>query len=174
MVQLSGDLLCLYTAEIDTSGDTYTIEVPKREIEHGQLTSESPIQVAIFSTATSTEESSSQSPAATHTDHSKSPPVDEGDIVDVEIDSLGDQGMASDGLARDTSSSFPILMLENGLAFGSLKQRTMSPSLMWSNDTIRGINFQEEAGFSRLWIWIILSLDFPPRGGSPDTTATTG
>ena len=97
MVQLSGDLLCLYTAEIDTSGDTYTIELPKREIEHGQLTPESPIQVAIFSTTNFTEESSSQSPAATHTDHSESPPVDEGDIVDVEIDSLGDQG---DGIGR--------------------------------------------------------------------------
>ena len=97
MVQFSGDLLCLYTAGIDTSSDSYTIEVPKEEIEHGQLTPESPIQVAIFSTANSTEESSSQSPAATHTDHSESPPVDEGDIVDVEIDSLGDQG---DGIAR--------------------------------------------------------------------------
>jgi predicted RNA-binding protein with TRAM domain len=99
MVQLSGDLLCLYTAEIDASGDTYTLEVPKREIELGHLTPEDPAQVAIFSTADSTEKSSSpsESPAATHTDHAESPPVDEGDIVDVEIDSLGDQG---DGIGR--------------------------------------------------------------------------
>ena len=99
MVQLSGDLLCLYTAEIDASGDTYTLEVPKREIEHGQLTPEDTAQVAVFSTSDSTEESSSpsQSPAGSQTHHSESPPVDEGEVVDVEIDSLGDQG---DGIGR--------------------------------------------------------------------------
>ena len=97
MVQLSGDLLCLYTAEIDTSGDTYTIEVPKREIEHGHLTPGDPAQVALFSTPNPNEESSSPSAAATQHEPSESPPVDEGDIVDVEIDSLGDQG---DGIGR--------------------------------------------------------------------------
>ena len=88
MVQLSGDLLCLYTAEIDASGDTYTLEVPKREIEHGHLTPGNPAQVALFSTPNPNEESSSPSAAATQHEPSESPPVDEGDIVDVEIDSL--------------------------------------------------------------------------------------
>ena len=97
MVEISGDLLCLYTAKIDASGDTYTVEVPKREVEAGELTPGEPTKVAVFSTAPSASDSSSNSQSATQRTHSESPPVDEGDIVDVEIDSLGDQG---DGIGR--------------------------------------------------------------------------
>ena len=97
MVTITGDLLCLYTAAIDATGDTYTIEVPKQEVELGQLDPHEPTQVALFSTpiADSNDPSSSQAPTETH--RSESPPVEEGEIVDVEIDSLGDKG---DGIGR--------------------------------------------------------------------------
>ena len=97
MVNIAGDLLCLYTADIDTTGDTYTIEVPKRELEFGQLDHNETAQVALFSTPTAnpTQRSNDQSP--TQRSHSESPPVEEGEVVDVEIDSLGDQG---DGIGR--------------------------------------------------------------------------
>lgn len=101
MVDIAGDLLSLYTTEIDTSGDTYTVEIPKREVELGQLTAEEPTQVALFSapaiatTTTTNPQEHSQSTA--QPDRSSSPPVDVGDLVDIEIDSLGDQG---DGIGR--------------------------------------------------------------------------
>ena len=97
MVTIAGDLLCLYTATIDTTGDSYTIEVPKREVELGQLDANGATQVGLFSTPASdiTHSSETQSPAEQQ--HTESPPVDEGEIVDVEIDSLGDQG---DGIGR--------------------------------------------------------------------------
>ena len=97
MVTITGDLLCLYTAAVDTTGDTYTIEVPKQEVELGQLDPHEPTQVALFSTPTSGSNHSSNDQSTTHRSDSESPPVDEGEIVDVEIDSLGDQG---DGIGR--------------------------------------------------------------------------
>jgi predicted RNA-binding protein with TRAM domain len=97
MVNIAGDLLCLYTADIDTTGDTYTIEVPKRELELGQLDHNEPAQVALFSTPTASPNQRSNDQSATQRSHSESPPVEEGEIVDVEIDSLGDQG---DGIGR--------------------------------------------------------------------------
>ena len=97
MVTIAGDLLCFYTAAVDPSGDTYTIEVPKRELDLGQLNPNETAQVALFSTPTpdSNRDSNDQSPS--QSDHSETPPVEEGEIVDVEIDSLGDQG---DGIGR--------------------------------------------------------------------------
>ena len=97
MVDIAGDLVCLYTATIDTTGDTYTIEVPKREVELGQLDPNGTTQVGLFSTPTSDMTQSSESQSPTEREHTESPPVDEGEIVDVEIDSLGDQG---DGIGR--------------------------------------------------------------------------
>jgi len=99
MVEISGDLLCLYTAEIDSSGDTHTLEIPKREVEQGSVRPNKPTRVAIFSTAESNlqPESSSNSQASTRSTHSEGPPVDNGDLVDIEIDSLGDKG---DGIGR--------------------------------------------------------------------------
>ena len=103
MVEIADDLLCLYTAEVDTEGDTYTIEVPEREIEQGKVDTDGTHRVAILPTELSESPSSTASRSSPgtrgpdHDDHSDSPPVDEGDVVDVEIESLGDQG---DGIAR--------------------------------------------------------------------------
>jgi predicted RNA-binding protein with TRAM domain len=97
MVEISDDLLCLYTAEIDTAGETYTIEVPKREIEQGQIDTTGTHRVAILPTDRSSSRSQPDRQSPSRDDHSESPPVDEGDVVDVEIESLGDQG---DGIAR--------------------------------------------------------------------------
>lgn len=103
MVEIADELLCLYTAEIENDGDTYTIEVPKREIEQGQVDTDGTHRVAILPTEM-TESRSAPEPRSSpdtggddHDSRTESPPVDEGDVVDVEIESLGDQG---DGIAR--------------------------------------------------------------------------
>lgn len=97
MVTVDGDLMCLYTATIDSTGDTYTIEVPKREVELGELNPDGTTQVGLFSTPTSDTTHSPNTQSPTERQHTESPPVEEGEIVDVEIDSLGDQG---DGIGR--------------------------------------------------------------------------
>ena len=99
MVEISGELLCLYTAEIDSSGDTHTLEVPKHEVKKGSLDPNETARVAVFSTTASASKSDSPSNAQSESrsHYSEPPPVDDGDLVDIEIDSLGDQG---DGIGR--------------------------------------------------------------------------
>ena len=101
MTEISQDLVCLYSATIDTEGDSYTIEVPKREVRQNQIDPTETYRVALLasiqpdsepSTASSTTDSETPSPSPT-----EQPPVTEGEVIEVEIETLGDQG---DGIAK--------------------------------------------------------------------------
>jgi hypothetical protein len=59
-----------------------------RESKKGSLKPRETTHIALFSTSTS--ESPSNSQSASRGQHSEEPPVDDGDLIDVEIDSLGD------------------------------------------------------------------------------------
>lgn len=101
-MEISEKLACLFTGELTDDGDTYTVEVPAREIEHGNLDVGETVRVAVLSAP----HDDSHSPdSAPHTDtddrtaaaNQQSPPVSEGETRVVEIDDIGDQG---DGLTR--------------------------------------------------------------------------
>jgi len=87
--------------------DTYTIDIPKREVRQGNIKSGETYKVAIISTPTKeshsetdTEEnepSMSNSSPPQSRDVRAQPPVSEGEIREVEIKNLGDQG---DGIAK--------------------------------------------------------------------------
>lgn len=123
-MQLSDQLRCLFSARITEQADTYTIEVPKREVDLGSLTTDQPYRVAVFpmpdgaspqesdsrtvhdsdSTSDSDPDSDPDSTSDPTPDssvhghgHEQTPPVDEGDERTVEIVGLGDQG---DGITR--------------------------------------------------------------------------
>jgi predicted RNA-binding protein with TRAM domain len=115
-MQLSDQLRCLFSARITEHPDTYTIEVPKREVDLGSLATDQPYRVAVFRMpdGMSSQETDSRTvhdsdadtdagteadstPAPAHYDHEQTPPVDEGDERTVEIVGLGDQG---DGITR--------------------------------------------------------------------------
>lgn len=94
-MEISEKLLCLFSAEVSANGDTYTVEVPRREIETGSIDPGETYRVALISAT-----DDSQSTATATTDQvsgQPQPPVEGGEIRYVEIEDLGKQG---DGIAR--------------------------------------------------------------------------
>ncbi|OSO88101.1 deoxyribonuclease [Halorubrum ezzemoulense DSM 17463] len=80
---------------------SYIVDVPASEIEHDALAADETYRVAILksesSTSKKTQEEQPQSAGQEPTPTSDGPPVDEGAIRDVTIETTGDQG---DGIAK--------------------------------------------------------------------------
>ena len=83
-MDISSDLLCLFSAEATDDGDDYVLEVPRREIETGTITPGETYRVALI-------EGKTDGP------DQPQPPVEPGEVRYVEIGDLGKQG---DGIAR--------------------------------------------------------------------------
>lgn len=93
-MELSPNLLCLFSAEISTSNDSYVIEVPKRELEAGELEAGERYRVAMIAER---ETAKPTDATAGHEIGEPQPPVEVGETRYVEIEDLGKQG---DGIAR--------------------------------------------------------------------------
>ena len=98
-MELSDKLLCLFSADVTASDDTYVIEVPRREVDTGSVEPGEIYRVAIVSSersdagsGSSTGSSSREQPPS-----EPQPPVETGEIRYVEIEDIGKQG---DGIAR--------------------------------------------------------------------------
>ncbi|PSP27797.1 deoxyribonuclease [Halobacteriales archaeon QH_2_65_14] len=89
-MEISNKLLCLFSADVSDEGDSYIIEIPRREVETGSVREGESYRVALISTETdeSTDEEIPDEPQ---------PPVEPGEIRYVEIEDIGKQG---DGIAR--------------------------------------------------------------------------
>ena len=99
-MEISDDLLCLFTAQVGAEDDSYHIEIPEREIENGAIDTSGTYRVALLPVDADTASgSSADQPAepAPEQEDEQQPPVDVGETREVEIDSIGDQG---DGIAR--------------------------------------------------------------------------
>ena len=98
-MEISEKLLCLFSAEVSASGDTYTVEIPQREVETGSVDPGETYRVALISESTESRQSasSSSSPTPDQVSSQPQPPVEGGEIRYVEIEDLGKQG---DGIAR--------------------------------------------------------------------------
>ena len=99
-MEISDDLLCLFTAQMSAEDDSYHIEIPEREIENGTIDTSKTYRVAILSreSATASDSSVDQSAEpAPDREGEQQPPVEVGETREVEIDSIGDKG---DGIAR--------------------------------------------------------------------------
>ncbi|AUX09149.1 putative RNA methyltransferase [Halalkaliarchaeum desulfuricum] len=94
-MEISDNLLCLFSAELREKGDSYVIEVPRREIETGSLSAGDTYRVALIAGQAETDEPSESSTA--DRGDGPQPPVEPGEIRYVEIEDLGKQG---DGIAR--------------------------------------------------------------------------
>ena len=137
---ISDNLLCLYSARVSEQEDTYTIEVPKREVEHGTIQSENTYRFAVLSPSTedsdttdkteSTNSTESTSPRS-RSDAPQQPPVSEGETREVEIESLGDQG---DGIAK----------VERGYVL------IVPDTEVGEHVTVRLANVQENVGFAEV------------------------
>ena len=97
-MEISDKLLCLFSATIEDDGESYTVEIPKREIETGAVDPGETYRVALIAAGDgeAAEVEEADDDPATTTDGPQ-PPVERGEMRYVEIEDIGKQG---DGIAR--------------------------------------------------------------------------
>jgi len=99
-VEISDKLLCLFSTDVSEEDDRYVIEVPKREVETGEVEPGDVYRVALISREKEDAETSSTTSTTTEPSSPPSepqPPVEVGETRYVEIEDIGKQG---DGIAR--------------------------------------------------------------------------
>jgi len=101
-MNISEQLACLFSAEVEAQDDSYVIEVPKQEVEVGYVDPTEAYQLALFEVPTEQESTAKLNEPKPDPDHDPGhdqdrPPVSEGDTRLVKIEEIGDQG---DGLTR--------------------------------------------------------------------------
>jgi predicted RNA-binding protein with TRAM domain len=96
VVEIPDQLECLFSASVDQQGDSYRIEIPRSELDEGTITSGETYRVALVS-GTPRSDSVSSPDSDTDSSTQQSSPVEPGDVREVTIESLGDQG---DGIAK--------------------------------------------------------------------------
>ena len=84
------DLLAIFSAEIERSNGNYVITIPERELDIGELESGSVYRFGVMN------QMGGSSGTNRDVENRSGPPVDEGDVLEVEIDSKGEEG---DGIA---------------------------------------------------------------------------
>ncbi len=94
-MEISDKLLCLFSATVTDEGDRYVVEVPRREIENGDVDPNGTYRVALVERETSDDEGEAET--STGAPPEPQPPVEVGETRYVEIEDLGKQG---DGIAR--------------------------------------------------------------------------
>lgn len=95
-MKISDQLRCLFSATVEQRDDSYRIDVPKREVELGDINPGETYRVAILpSPGTSEPDETDADSEQPHTP--TAPPVQEGEQRDVEIEDIGEQG---DGITR--------------------------------------------------------------------------
>lgn len=94
-MEISDKLLCLFSADVSDDGDSYTVEVPRREVDTGSIEPGETYRVALIA-AEESEEKNENSGTSTAPSEPQ-PPVEGGEMRYVEIEDIGKQG---DGIAR--------------------------------------------------------------------------
>ena len=117
MVELTDSLKCLFTGTIEKRGDEAVVTIPATEIEHGTVEAGESYRVALIKretdggAPTATDGTADQTvagdgaggaPTSTTTRQrggagTSGPPVSEGDVREVTVETLGDKG---DGIAK--------------------------------------------------------------------------
>jgi len=102
MVEIPDSLRSVFSATVRQRDEEYVVEVPSEEITHDAVSPGETYRVAILNSPATPEnggqntQSSDRSQRASQP-HSPEPPVEEGEIRDVTIETVGDQG---DGIAK--------------------------------------------------------------------------
>ncbi|MFB6311635.1 MAG: TRAM domain-containing protein [Salinirussus sp.] len=92
-MELPDDVLALYSAELERSGGRPIFAAPEHELEVGDLEVGDRYRVAVIPV----KENRAVERSAGRATAREEPPVEEGEIREVEIEDVGDQG---DGIAR--------------------------------------------------------------------------
>jgi predicted RNA-binding protein with TRAM domain len=102
-MELSDDLRCLFSSRIERRDGTYVVEVPERELSLGDLEEGSVYRVALLGERGDADDDAGANASAESAGGRRrgqevpTPPVDEGDVREVEIVDIGEQG---DGIAK--------------------------------------------------------------------------
>ncbi|QKY20359.1 TRAM domain-containing protein [Halolamina sp. CBA1230] len=97
-MEISDELLCLFSATVREEGDRYVVEVPKREVERGSLSAGDTYRVALIDgDAADGDTTATTSTNAATGEGEPQPPVEKGEVRYVEVEDIGKQG---DGIAR--------------------------------------------------------------------------
>ena len=94
-MEISDQLLCLFSAEVKATDDRYVVEVPRRELETGTVDDGDIYRVALISRETADESAADTERSVSSSE--PQPPVEIGETRYVEIEDIGKQG---DGIAR--------------------------------------------------------------------------
>ena len=100
MVEIPDALRSVFSATVEEQDGTYVVEVPSDEINQKALTADNTYQVAVLNSSSpkpSTPRKSQTTHSQRDVSHSSGPPVDEGEVRDVTIEAVGEQG---DGIAK--------------------------------------------------------------------------
>ncbi|TKX36634.1 TRAM domain-containing protein [Halorubrum sp. CGM4_25_10-8A] len=101
MTEISDSLRSLFSAQIEERDGSYVVDIPASEIEHDALAADETYRIAILTSDSSTdstnEQDRQQSTPQKAASTSAGPPVDEGEVREVMIETTGDQG---DGIAK--------------------------------------------------------------------------
>lgn len=104
MIEIPESLRTVFTARVEERRGEYVLRIPPSQIENDAISAGDTYRVAITAvpgdeepeTAT-IEESSQRTDGPTPTATNRGPPVEDGEILDVTIETVGDQG---DGIAK--------------------------------------------------------------------------
>ncbi|TKX68639.1 TRAM domain-containing protein [Halorubrum sp. SP9] len=100
MVEFPDSLQLLYTGQLEEQNGSYLIEVPASAVDQGTLDVGDPYRIAVLRSNTAVEPNPHEEPSQSQdapTAAPSAPPVDEGEIREVTVESVGDQG---DGIAK--------------------------------------------------------------------------
>ncbi|GAA0642335.1 TRAM domain-containing protein [Salarchaeum japonicum] len=101
MVEIPDSLRSVFSATVHERDGTYVLEVPSGELSYDAVSLGETYRIAVFDAPTSAQdEHESASAGRAQPDHqreSPEPPVEEGEVREVTIETVGDQG---DGIAK--------------------------------------------------------------------------
>jgi predicted RNA-binding protein with TRAM domain len=99
MVEIPDQLACLFTGQVAEESDSYTIEVPEEELEVGSIMAGETYRVVLLENSQPADSAEQQKdpPVNSAGSATPEPPVSTGDVREVTIEALGDQG---DGIAK--------------------------------------------------------------------------
>jgi predicted RNA-binding protein with TRAM domain len=95
-MEIPDQLRCLFSASVEEQDNSYVVEVPKQEVQDGDVQHGETYRVAVLSSPTISQTNDTASNSQRERGPPK-PPVEEGEQRTVEIKNIGDQG---DGITR--------------------------------------------------------------------------
>jgi predicted RNA-binding protein with TRAM domain len=96
MIEIPEELRSVFTATVREQDGEHVITVPEHEVDHDAVTAGETYRIAVLKAPAASSTDGSQSSEDAETEY-QDPPVEEGEVREVTIESVGDQG---DGIAK--------------------------------------------------------------------------